>query len=246
MKVPLITLLIVLSSVIAAEKHEAAQPIEAQEGGKATVQYRTNSPTNLENDMLICKRLDGNFSDLNSYIYSRRHGQEHPQPPMEQYRNRTRLVLEDLRKGIVTLEIFPVHSSDSGRYKCFIRKQNITFNFTIVVIPKKKTDAFKMTTASAGIKTNPDAEPTKHPNVWGIVIPIVLGLGLVLVVIFRWNVIKPFRRRRDKEESSEKETLKTQEAERDEQALQWSSQKRGAGGRQRIPSVGTGGGSDDR
>ncbi|XP_008282480.1 uncharacterized protein LOC103359070 isoform X2 [Stegastes partitus] len=252
MKVPLITLLIVLSSVI-AEKHEAAQPIEAQEGGKATVQYRTNSPTNLENDMLICKRLDGNFSDLNSYIYSRRHGQEHPQPPMEQYRNRTRLVLEDLRKGIVTLEIFPVHSSDSGRYKCFIRKQNITFNFTIVVIPKKKTDAFKMTTASAGIKTNPDAEPTKHPNMMGIPIAVfaVLVLVLVLVVIFRWNVIKPWlsnivRRRRDKEESSEKETLKTQEAERDEQALQWSSQKRGAGGRQRIPSVGTGGGSDDR
>ncbi|XP_008282488.1 uncharacterized protein LOC103359070 isoform X9 [Stegastes partitus] len=221
MKVPLITLLIVLSSVIAAEKHEAAQPIEAQEGGKATVQYRTNSPTNLENDMLICKRLDGNFSDLNSYIYSRRHGQEHPQPPMEQYRNRTRLVLEDLRKGIVTLEIFPVHSSDSGRYKCFIRKQNITFNFTIVVIPKKKTDAFKMTTASAGIKTNPDAEPTKHPNVWGIVIPIVLGLGLVLVVIFRWNVIKPWlsnivRRRRDKEETFEMQTLRTPGAERDE------------------------------
>ncbi|XP_008282491.1 erythroid membrane-associated protein-like isoform X12 [Stegastes partitus] len=228
MKVALITLLIVLSSVIAAEKHEATQPIEAQEGGKAPLQYRTNPPTNLENDTLTCKRLDGNFSDLNSYIYSRRLGQEHPQPPMEQYRNRTRLVLEDLRKGIVTLEIFPVHSSDSGRYKCFIRKQNITFNFTIV-----------------------DAEPTKHPNVWGIVIPIVLGLGLVLVVIFRWNVIKPWlsnivRRRRDKEESSEKETLKTQEAERDEQALQWSSQKRGAGGRQRIPSVGTGGGSDDR
>ncbi|XP_008282486.1 selection and upkeep of intraepithelial T-cells protein 6-like isoform X7 [Stegastes partitus] len=244
MKVALITLLIVLSSVIAAEKHEATQPIEAQEGGKAPLQYRTNPPTNLENDTLTCKRLDGNFSDLNSYIYSRRLGQEHPQPPMEQYRNRTRLVLEDLRKGIVTLEIFPVHSSDSGRYKCFIRKQNITFNFTIVVTSKKKT-------ASAGIKTNPDAEPTKHPNVWGIVIPIVLGLGLVLVVIFRWNVIKPWlsnivRRRRDKEESSEKETLKTQEAERDEQALQWSSQKRGAGGRQRIPSVGTGGGSDDR
>ncbi|XP_008282490.1 erythroid membrane-associated protein-like isoform X11 [Stegastes partitus] len=229
MKVALITLLIVLSSVI-AEKHEAAQPIEAQEGGKAPLQYRTNPPTNLENDTLTCKRLDGNFSDLNSYIYSRRLGQEHPQPPMEQYRNRTRLVLEDLRKGIVTLEIFPAHSSDSGRYKCFIRKQNITFNFTIV-----------------------DAEPTKHPNMMGIPIAVfaVLVLVLVLVVIFRWNVIKPWlsnivRRRRDKEESSEKETLKTQEAERDEQALQWSSQKRGAGGRQRIPSVGTGGGSDDR
>ncbi|XP_023131879.2 myelin-oligodendrocyte glycoprotein-like [Amphiprion ocellaris] len=214
----------VLSTVIAG-KCGAAQTtelIEAQEGDKVTLECCTDPPTDLKNYTLTCTRTDGNFSGSNQYVYSRRHGVENPQPQMEQYKNRTHLVLENLREGVLSLEISPVQTSDGGQYKCFIVTLKIPCHYTVTVNGKRNwTEVLVMTTASVEVTTNPDEGPKKPP---GWIIAIVIAAAAVLVVVairVLWKLknmrlCEKLRGRRDEEVPWEMENLRTKAAESDE------------------------------
>lgn len=63
-------------------------------------------------------RDDLNVSDNDVHVY--RHGQDHLQTQMAQYKKRTTLIHEDLTRGILTLTLASVKLSDSGPYKVYV------------------------------------------------------------------------------------------------------------------------------
>ncbi|KAG8014557.1 hypothetical protein GBF38_003082 [Nibea albiflora] len=69
---------------------------------------------------------------------------------MDQYRGRTTLNREDLSRGVLTLLISSVQTSDSGPYRCFVpktRKSSCTFNLTVDGAHMKAVRAGIITTA---------------------------------------------------------------------------------------------------
>lgn len=104
------------------------QLIEAEVYDNVTLQCDLDSRVNMENNTIVCERVD-----LKKKVHAYRGKQDLPHDQMDQYRGRTTLNPKDLSRGVLTLLISSVQTSDSGPYRCFVpkRKPSCTFNLTV-------------------------------------------------------------------------------------------------------------------
>lgn len=114
--------------------------IEVVQGDGASLQCRLAPQLDLSDYTVDWKRVD-----LEEVVHVYRSKRDDPRPQAERYRNRTTLNHEHLRTGILTLLISSVQLSDSGRYKCFVPKQNASCFIKLVGEQAEfNTDQFKV------------------------------------------------------------------------------------------------------
>ncbi|XP_047433770.1 selection and upkeep of intraepithelial T-cells protein 6-like isoform X3 [Mugil cephalus] len=135
------------------------QLIKVPEGSNLTLQCQTDPEINLTNFNLDWRRMDIP-PDSDRFVYSRRGGTDYLVEQMQRYKNRAELIKEDLTRGRMTLLIPTVQQSDTGRFKCFIPKLNVSFVFNIVVTVTKREDV-AMTTSPGYGTMNPTVSVTK-------------------------------------------------------------------------------------
>ncbi|XP_047433769.1 uncharacterized protein LOC125003708 isoform X2 [Mugil cephalus] len=133
------------------------QLIKVPEGSNLTLQCQTDPEINLTNFNLDWRRMDIP-PDSDRFVYSRRGGTDYLVEQMQRYKNRAELIKEDLTRGRMTLLIPTVQQSDTGRFKCFIPKLNVSFVFNIVVT---KREDVAMTTSPGYGTMNPTVSVTK-------------------------------------------------------------------------------------
>ncbi|KAG8014556.1 Butyrophilin subfamily 2 member A1, partial [Nibea albiflora] len=127
------------------ENRPTNQLIEAEVHDNVTLQCDLDSRVNIEKYTIVCERVD-----FNKKVHAYRGKQDHPHDQMDQYRGRTTLNREDLSRGVLTLLISSVQTSDSGPYRCFVpktRKSSCTFNLTVDGAHMKAVRAGIITTA---------------------------------------------------------------------------------------------------
>ncbi|XP_045903723.1 selection and upkeep of intraepithelial T-cells protein 7-like [Micropterus dolomieu] len=148
--------------------------IEAVEGATVTLQCYLNPPHSV-----VDYALDWTRDDLNKGVYSYRGKQENPNDWMDQYKGRSTLHLEDLSRGILTLQISSVQLADSGPYKCFISRllTSCVVNVTVVHQSKKNTT-----------RPPPD-EPDKADGKNGKLVAIITSTVVVVLVFIVVGVL---------------------------------------------------------
>ncbi|XP_028267916.1 uncharacterized protein LOC114439914 [Parambassis ranga] len=169
--------------------------VEVQEGHNLTLKC-PEKPSNNSLENWDWKRIDDPTNVAKSVIFSHRRGIDHPQPQMEQYKNRALVNKEDLRRGVLALTITSVRQADGGRYRCHIPGLG-SFDFTVVV---KNDSGTEFTTPTPTM--DPDATKEKH-MVTAITVPVGLGVAIAVVFILmrcrkKWNV-KTHRGSRDQD-----------------------------------------------
>ncbi|XP_047433799.1 myelin-oligodendrocyte glycoprotein-like isoform X3 [Mugil cephalus] len=173
----------VLSSIEKRPIIDQTQLIKVPEGSNLTLQCQTDPEINLTNFTLDWKRVDiPNVSDR--FVYSRRRGTDHPEEQIQRYKNRAELIKEDLTRGRMTLLIPTVQQSDTGHFKCFIPKLNVSFVFNINVT---KREDVAMTTSPGYRVMNPTVSgPVEKRSYWiilGVCICFLLVLGFIIGVL---------------------------------------------------------------
>ncbi|XP_038568851.1 butyrophilin subfamily 2 member A2-like [Micropterus salmoides] len=158
--------------------------IEAVEGDTVTLQCYLNPPHNV-----VDYALDWTRDDLNKGVYSYRGKQENPNDWMDQYKGRSTLHLEDLSRGILTLQISSVQLADSGPYKCFISRllTSCVVNVTVVHQSKKNT-----TRPPPDELDKPDGGK-RHIIHAGIISSLVVLLGVLIVLLVKYKLKKRLR-----------------------------------------------------
>lgn len=194
--------------------------IEAVEGDTVTLQCYLNPPHNV-----VDYALDWTRDDLNKGVYSYRGKQENPNDWMDQYKGRSTLHLEDLSRGILTLQISSVQLADSGPYKCFISRL-LTSCVVNVTVETKGKDQQNETKRDESSTTGPPEEEETEPDdhnaaemeaVWKTVIPIlvVAAAGGVLFILVKRGKIKICKKTL-RRANFKMENLRTGATERDE------------------------------
>ncbi|XP_047433775.1 uncharacterized protein LOC125003709 isoform X2 [Mugil cephalus] len=187
------------------------QLIKVPEGSNLTLQCQTDPEINLTNYTLDWKRVDiPHVSD--NFVYYRHRGTDHPEEQMQRYKNRAELIKEDLTRGRMTLLIPTVQQSDSGHFKCFIPKLNVSFVFNIVVTKDQETKDQETTTKREDVAmTTPPGYRVMNPTVsgpveersyWiilGVCICFLLVLGFIVGVLVKNRGIRICRWRIDEE-----------------------------------------------
>ncbi|XP_038568606.1 butyrophilin subfamily 2 member A2-like isoform X2 [Micropterus salmoides] len=185
-------LLALIVSPFASGKPRAICPnptIQAVEGDTVTLQCHLNPPHNV-----VDYALDWTRDDLNKGVYSYRGKQENPNDWMDQYKGRSTLHLEDLSRGILTLQISSVQLADSGPYKCFISRLRTSCVVNVTVETKGK-DQQNETKRNESSTTGPpdDHNAAEMEAVWKTLIPILVVAaagGSVLFILVKRGKIK--------------------------------------------------------
>ncbi|KAG7999691.1 Butyrophilin subfamily 2 member A1, partial [Nibea albiflora] len=168
------------------ENRPTYQLIEAEVHDNVTLQCDLDSRVNIEKYTIVCERVD-----LNKKVHAYRGKQDHPHEQMDQYRGRTTLNREDLNRGVLTLLISSVQTSDSGPYRCFVpktRKSSCTFNLTVVrgdQQNKTKRDTPGTTRPPLEEVTKLDVSDGAHMKAVraGIITTAVIALCVLVVVL---------------------------------------------------------------
>ncbi|XP_030268039.1 butyrophilin subfamily 2 member A2-like isoform X2 [Sparus aurata] len=102
--------------------------IKTEEGSNVTLQCRLDPRVNLVHHGSFWFR-----ADLSGWIHIYWPRRDDPGPQLLQYRGRTTVDHEDLRKGNLNLHICSVQLSDAGLYKCFVLtlRSSCTINMTV-------------------------------------------------------------------------------------------------------------------
>ncbi|XP_038568677.1 butyrophilin subfamily 2 member A2-like isoform X1 [Micropterus salmoides] len=188
--------------------------IQAVEGDTVTLQCYLNPPHSV-----VDYALDWTRDDLNKGVYSYRGKQENPNDWMDQYKGRSTLHLDDLSRGILTLQISSVQLADSGPYKCFISRL-LTSCVVNVTVETKGKDQQNETKRNESSTTGPpdDHNAAEMEAVWKTLIPILVvaaaGGGVLFILVKRGKIKickKTLRRANFKMEN-----LRTGATERDE------------------------------
>ncbi|XP_011483906.1 uncharacterized protein LOC101164867 [Oryzias latipes] len=186
--------LLITSGIFVAGSHDSvAATIQAQEGETAHLPFNF-SGINLQNQTLDLRRVDGNFTDSNKYVFSIRDGKENFEPQSESYKNRVFVNQTSLISGIVILEISSVNRSDSGVYRLTVPKLKKTQTLTLDVkeseMKNKEGKYVNTTTAEeqkdeAQIHNNSrlDGLPACKRHHWFAVTPVALFFITIIIII---------------------------------------------------------------
>ncbi|XP_026158590.1 butyrophilin subfamily 2 member A2-like isoform X3 [Mastacembelus armatus] len=177
----LLMLLLVLMLQVAAGQYRLVCPtplIKAAAGDRAVIECHVDPPVNLKTKTV-------EFSKVDPYevLLVHRSGEVDP----DQSSSRISLSDEDLKRGIVRLQISPVQLSDSGLYKIRIPqlKAHCTFDLSV---EKKDPEQNRINTQddNTTTETKPKKPDENHVGaiVGGILGAIVLA-GLILVLVKR-------------------------------------------------------------
>ncbi|XP_058495774.1 myelin-oligodendrocyte glycoprotein-like [Solea solea] len=112
------------------------QTIEVKEGDDVKLWCQLDPTVDLKEYTVDFTRPD----HMKMVVHVYRHGSDHPFLQSELYRNRTRLVHQNLREGRITMWISSVQLTDTGPYKCSV--QNLKANCTIRINVVEQKDAF--------------------------------------------------------------------------------------------------------
>ncbi|XP_050926283.1 uncharacterized protein LOC108883801 isoform X7 [Lates calcarifer] len=107
------------------------EPNQAEEGGDVSLQCRLDPSVDLRKETLEFTRADLNREY--DVVHSYRHEKDQTDPQMDQYRDRTTLIHEDLIRGIISLKISSLTLTDSGLYRCYVKdlEASCTMNVTV-------------------------------------------------------------------------------------------------------------------
>ncbi|KAI9529241.1 hypothetical protein NQZ68_013548 [Dissostichus eleginoides] len=112
--------------------HSFSQPVEAVEGGSATLQCRLDPPINLSKYIVDWNR------GLTRQVHVYRSQRDDPELQMLQYRDRTALNHGDLTRGVLTLTISNVSLSDNGSYEVYLPKPEVTCLTHLTVVKEEE------------------------------------------------------------------------------------------------------------
>nr|XP_040041519.1 butyrophilin subfamily 2 member A1-like [Gasterosteus aculeatus aculeatus] len=175
MIVTMMTVLVVLHAAVGASPAVCPIPlIEAVEGDNVTLPCHLYPEVNAEGHTFDWKR-DG----LEKWVYVYRDKKPVEDDQRDEYKNRTRVDPMGLKRGNMSLLIFPVKLSDSGSYRCFNAKMNSFCYANLSVVPKNQTKSRDPTNVPP---TSEDPGAEKKTDVW-IIVGSVLGVLGVLVVV---------------------------------------------------------------
>ncbi|XP_028424365.1 myelin-oligodendrocyte glycoprotein-like [Perca flavescens] len=196
----LVALLIILPIAAGEHRLTCPQTIEAAEGDDVTIKCGLDPPVDLSDYTLDVARLDLGDDDGDVYVY--RNGKDQQDGQMAQYRGRTTLNHEDLRRGTFTLKISSVNLSDSGPYKVYIPKLPASSVVNITGVPKDQANRTKRNDPSTpgppvGEVTKSDHRggSAKEESVGIIVLAsvsgvvVVVGVGVVFLLLVKHGVI---------------------------------------------------------
>ncbi|GLD62848.1 uncharacterized protein AKAME5_001452400 [Lates japonicus] len=102
-------------------------PIEAEEGDVAELQCRLDPSVDLRKETLDFTRADLDNGVVHSYSFEK----DQTDPQMDQYRDRTTLIHEDLIRGIISLKISSLTLTDSGLYTYVQDMNSATITLTV-------------------------------------------------------------------------------------------------------------------
>ncbi|XP_033985673.1 butyrophilin subfamily 2 member A1-like [Trematomus bernacchii] len=104
-----------------------SQPVEAVEGGSATVQCRLVNHTDLSSTTVEWNR------GLTRQVHVYRSQRDDPDSQMLEYRDRTTLNHVDLTRGVVTLTISNVSLSNNGSYEVYLPQLEVRCSTLLTV-----------------------------------------------------------------------------------------------------------------
>ncbi|GLD68187.1 uncharacterized protein AKAME5_001949900, partial [Lates japonicus] len=87
-------------------------------------------------------------------VHAYRHEKDQTDPQMDQYRDRTTLIHEDLIRGIISLKISSLTLTDSGLYTCYVPDLEASCTMNVTVVRKK--DEFTTTRPPVTENTDPE------------------------------------------------------------------------------------------
>ncbi|XP_029352906.1 butyrophilin subfamily 2 member A2-like [Echeneis naucrates] len=139
------------------------QPIQTEEGETVSIRCRLNQTVDLQDEMISVRR-----QNLNEEVILYRDGKDHSEDNADSIR--FSLNHEDLKGGILNLQISSVQLSDRGLYTVYIRGRKILFKVFLNVVKKVQRT----------IRTPTDPGPEK------VDVPAVVGgvLGAAAVLVF--------------------------------------------------------------
>ncbi|XP_027138225.1 butyrophilin subfamily 2 member A2-like isoform X3 [Larimichthys crocea] len=182
MKRTLVMFLIILSAEMILGESGPSSPtqlIEAEVYDNVTLQCDLDSRVSMENNTIVCERVD-----LKKKVHAYRGKQDLPHDQMDQYRGRTTLNPKDLSRGVLTLLISSVQTSDSGPYRCFVPKRKPSCTFNLTVVRRHEQNKTQRDTPST-TRTKLDVSGGAHMKAVraGIITTVVIALCVLVVVL---------------------------------------------------------------
>ncbi|XP_054482616.1 uncharacterized protein LOC129114357 [Anoplopoma fimbria] len=143
MNVKMIVTLITLSVLQFAEgASRAVCPIPetvVEEGDNVTLPCHLDPAADVVRNAVDWKRVDLG----GQVVYSYRHRKQNQADQMVGYRTRTTLDHEELQRGNLSLQIYRVNLFDSGQYRCFVSKLDLSCDTNLTVVPKDQQNPTK-------------------------------------------------------------------------------------------------------
>ena len=87
------------------------------EGNNVSLQCPVDPQVNLERSL-----VEWTKDNRTNFVHVYRHGQDYLDDQKDEFKGRTVLFHEGLSRGNVTLQLSSVRKSDSGKFRCFVKK----------------------------------------------------------------------------------------------------------------------------
>ncbi|XP_042255547.1 butyrophilin-like protein 2 isoform X2 [Thunnus maccoyii] len=167
------------------------QVIEAEEGDDVSLECQQDAEVSLE-DSLVEWSKDSRTNLVHVY----RHGRDYLNDQKEEFKGRTTLFHEGLSRGNVTLQLRSVRLSDSGRFRCYVKKLDLYRNITLKVVQKGQnnpTQDFSSTPLPVETTTEPNDPDVGNMKAVYVGVPCVALLFIAIGVVgalFKYGIIK--------------------------------------------------------
>lgn len=172
------------------------QVIEAEEGDDVSLECQQDAEVSLE-DSLVEWSKDSRTNLVHVY----RHGRDYLNDQKEEFKGRTTLFHEGLSRGNVTLQLRSVRLSDSGRFRCYVKKLDLYRHIILKVVQKGQnnpTQDFSSTPLPVETTTEPNDPDGGRSHLLIIIAAVgfIICIGLLLLMKCGKKCWKELRGRR--------------------------------------------------
>ncbi|XP_068451717.1 butyrophilin subfamily 2 member A2-like isoform X2 [Clinocottus analis] len=164
------------------------QPIEVVENEDVLLQCHLDSRDDLSARTLDVKRNDNKQEVVCAY----RDGRDYNDPQMDQYRGRTTLDHEALKRGVMNLTISSARLSDNGTYEFMVTKPDVWVFFHLIVVPRdqqNRTERRGNGTTVAPAEDEPESPDRDAAKkiILGVAAAALVVVVVVVVVLLLWK-----------------------------------------------------------